>query len=117
MEESSLNGLCERFMYDIQEYLDSKFQNIPAHVSQEVAVHIANRFGVSVVDILNERDREWRRTTINTKYNKKLEERCERLKVILKEIGWVNGEFLTQAVDDAKLTPNDMRWLMDLKEI
>lgn len=111
MEESSLNGLCERFMYDIQEYLDLKFQNIPAHVSQEVAVHIANRFGVSVVDILNERDREWRRATIDTKYNKKFEERCERLKAILKENGLVTDEFLGEALERGKLTPNDVLYL------
>lgn len=61
MEDSSLSGLCERFMYDIQEYLEAKLEEtVSEDVILEIAVHIANRFGVSVIDILNERDKEWR---------------------------------------------------------
>lgn len=65
MEDSSLSGLCERFMYDIQEYLEAKLEEtVSEDVILEISVHIANRFGVSVIDILNERDKEWR-TAVN----------------------------------------------------
>ena len=61
MEDSSLSGLCERFMYDIQEYLETKLEEtVSEDAILEISVHIANRFGVSVIDILNERDKEWR---------------------------------------------------------
>lgn len=75
MEDSSLSGLCERFMYDIQEYLEVKLEEtVSEDAILEITVHIANRFGVSVIDILNERDKEWR-TAVNRLMCK---ERCKK---------------------------------------
>lgn len=58
-ENNTVVGLTERLMYDIEAYLNSKLPDIPEHEAQEIAAYIAARFGVSMNDILIQRDKEW----------------------------------------------------------
>lgn len=57
--ESDYPGICERYMNDIEEYLTSKITGLPVSVYKEIATYAANRFTVSMADIIRDRDMEW----------------------------------------------------------
>ena len=64
--ENSPAGVTERYMNDIRSYLYSKMEYCincsctTTDILDEIAVYCANRMTVSMVDALNERDREWK---------------------------------------------------------
>lgn len=59
--QTEIPGLVERYMQDITEYLKSYSPNTPLHDIKTIATYCANRFTVSMADVLAARDKEWRR--------------------------------------------------------
>lgn len=63
MEEEKVEytGRFEQIMVEIWNYLASKFEDLPEHEIQEISAYLANRFGVAMMDMVAERDRDWNR--------------------------------------------------------
>lgn len=60
--EKSFPGITERFMYDVEEYLRSRIPiAVPDCDIKEMATYCANRFTVSMSDVLIDRDNEWKK--------------------------------------------------------
>lgn len=57
--EKSAQGIFERYMNDICEYLCSKFPDADVATIMDAASYISNRADVMCADLLLERDREW----------------------------------------------------------
>ena len=57
--KKSPNGICERYAKHMEEYLGSKFPDIPVHEIAEAATYAGIRLFMHINDALMWRDEQW----------------------------------------------------------
>lgn len=55
-------GVYERYAKDIEDYLISKFPDVPRCDLNEIAIFITHKTALFMFDRLEERDREWKQS-------------------------------------------------------
>ena len=56
----SVNRVFINYTKDLETYLTSKLPDVPIHTLMEIAEYIGNKTAVLSIDLLRERDREWK---------------------------------------------------------
>lgn len=52
-------GIWERYLQDVDKYIESKYPEIPAHARLDISAYISSRGIICTNDILIQRDREY----------------------------------------------------------
>lgn len=56
----SINRVFINYTKDLEKYLISKLPDVPVHTLMEIAEYIGNKTATLSIDLLRERDREWK---------------------------------------------------------
>ena len=54
-------NIYQKHSDEMLKYLVSKLPNVPYHIAEEIAVHLANKTVILVEDAIKERDMQWKK--------------------------------------------------------